>query len=85
MGQGLLGTIGMMVTVVFAVPVAFLGVNLLLDGSLYGGVFLGIAVAMVLVEKYVTMPWDVPELVLGKLFGSSGESETDGEETPRQS
>jgi hypothetical protein len=61
LGKGIIGTLQLAATLVFAIPVAMLGVDFLLRGRLLaGGGFLLIAVLMVAVEEYVTKPSDVP-------------------------
>lgn len=76
MGTGILDTVGLMAAVVFAVPVAFLGVDFLLGGKvLLGAAFLAIAVLMVAVEEYVTTPRDVPAAVAGRVAGAVAKSE----------
>lgn len=81
MGKGILDTVGLMAAVVFAVPVAFLGVDFLLRGEpLLGVGFLVIAVLMVAVEEYVTTPGDVPGAIAGRLAGAVVKSEPEDEE-----
>lgn len=73
MAKGILGTIGLAATLVFAIPVALLGIQfLVVDGQpLLGAAFLGIAVLMVAVEEYLTTPTDVPGMILGKTVGAA--------------
>jgi len=73
MAKGILGTIGLAATLVFAIPVAILGVQfLVIDGQpVLGVAFLGIAVLMVAVEEYLTTPTDIPGMVLGKTVGAA--------------
>lgn len=81
MGKGILDTVGLMAAVVFAVPVAFLGVDFLLRGEpLLGVGFLAIAVLMVAVEEYVTTPGDVPGAIAGRLADAVVKSEPEDEE-----
>lgn len=72
MARSILGTIGLAVTLVFAIPVALLGLQFLaFDGRpALGLAFLGIAVLMVAVEEYLTTPTDLPGMVLGKTVGA---------------
>lgn len=61
MGDGVLDTLGLAATLVFAVPVAILGADLLLGGStLLGAGFLAVAALMVAFERRLTRPSDVP-------------------------
>lgn len=60
MARGILDTIGLAGTVLFAAPVALFGADLLVRGNpLQGGAFLGIAALMILVPRYVRTPSDV--------------------------
>jgi len=66
MRLGILDTIGLAMTVIFAFPVANFGVNRLLAGEiLTGSALLVVAVAMVAVPHYFTDP----RTVLRRLFG----------------
>jgi hypothetical protein len=87
MAKGVLGTIGLALTLAFAIPVALLGLQFLaLDGQPVPGVaFLAIAVLMVAVEEYLTTPTDVPGMILGKTVSTvvdepTEESEDEGYE-----
>ena len=60
MARGILETIGLAGSVLFAAPVALFGAQLLVDGdAVQGGAFLGIAALMILVPRYVRTPGDV--------------------------
>jgi len=66
MRLGILDTIGLAMTVIFAFPVANFGVTRLLAGEiLTGSALVVVAVAMVAVPHYLTDP----KTVLGRLFG----------------
>jgi hypothetical protein len=87
MAKGILGTIGLALTLAFAIPVALLGLQFLaLDGQpILGVAFLAIAVLMVAVEEYLTTPTDVPGMILGKTVSTvvdepTEESEDEGYE-----
>jgi hypothetical protein len=87
MAKGVLGTIGLALTLAFAIPVALLGLQFLaLDGQpVLGVAFLAIAVLMVAVEEYLTTPTDVPGMILGKTVSTvvdepTEESEDEGYE-----
>jgi hypothetical protein len=83
MARGVLETIGLALTLVFALPVALLGLQfLVLDNRpLLGAGFLAIALLMIAVEQYVTTPTDLPGMVLGETVGKvvtmPGEKEAD--------
>jgi len=60
MVRGILETIGLAGTVLFAAPVALLGAEFLVGGqTLEGLAFLGIAALMIAVPRYVRSPTDV--------------------------
>lgn len=70
MGRGILGTLGLAATLVFAIPVAMLGVDFLLKGRpALGTGFLFVAALMIAVEEYVTTPTDLPGMVAEKVVG----------------
>ena len=72
MARSILGTLGLALTLAFALPVAYLGAEFLLDGKTTQGLlFLGLAVLMVGIQEYVTTPMDVPGEVAGKVLGSA--------------
>ncbi|WP_254537179.1 DUF7533 family protein [Halomarina litorea] len=81
MARGILGTLGLLGTLVFAVPLGFLGVQFLVsERYLMGGVFLGLAVAMVLLQEFLTTPQDIPAMLAEKVTGT-----VVGEEKPEES
>ena len=70
-GVGILNTLGLVVTLAFALPVALLGVNLLVSGRTVVGVALClVAVLMVALKQYVTTPDDVPTAAAEKAVGA---------------
>lgn len=84
MSRGIIGLVQLAATLVLAIPVALLGLRFLTRGEvLVGAAFLAIAAGMVLVEKYVVTPRDLPgllaERVVGRVAKEPG-SETDREE-----
>lgn len=61
MGRGIIGLVGLAITLAFAVPIGLLGLEKLLAGdAVVGGGFLAVAVGLVLVEEYLTTPLDLP-------------------------
>lgn len=68
--MGIIGTVQRAVTVAFAVPVGLLGVDYLLRGRPSGAVFLALAIAMVVVEEYVTSPIDIPGKAAERVTGA---------------
>jgi hypothetical protein len=78
---GILETVGLAASLVFAVPVGVAGGGFLLgDRPFLGGVLVVVAVLMVLVPRRVTTPGDVPGAVLSRLVGRAAE-EPDAAET----
>ncbi|WP_117593006.1 DUF7533 family protein [Haloprofundus halophilus] len=72
MALGILDTIGLAATLVFAIPVAIYGIEQLASGeTLFGVALLAVAAAMVLVPRYVTTPDDIPGKAAEKAVGSA--------------
>ncbi|UPV98810.1 hypothetical protein M0R88_09725 [Halorussus gelatinilyticus] len=77
---GILGTLQLAATLVFALPIALLGIQFLLDGkTLLGGGFVAVAVLMVVLEEYLTTPTDVPGAVAEKTIGKVAKTPDDEE------
>ena len=73
MGRGIIGLVGLAVTLAFAIPVGLLGLDMLTKGNtLVGGGFLAFAVLMVVLQEYLTTPGDIPGRVAGRLVGTVG-------------
>lgn len=71
MARGILGLVGLAATLVFALPVAYLGVDMLLSGNgLLGAGFLGLAALMIAIEEYLTTPGDVPAKLAERVVGT---------------
>ena len=78
MARGIIGTVQLVATLVFAIPVGLLGVMRLVAGeTLFGGALLVAAVGMVLVEEYLTTPQDVPAMAAEKAVGTVVEDPDD--------
>ncbi len=59
-----------MVAVVIAAPIALAGVDMTLRGeTTWGPALVGVSIMILLVEKYVTTPQDVPGLAVAKAVG----------------
>lgn len=84
MARSILGTVGLALTLAFAIPVALLGADFLLSGRTNQGLlFLGIAVLMIAIEEYVTTPTDIPGMVAGRVLGGAvkePDADSDGKE-----
>jgi hypothetical protein len=82
MKLGIVQTIELAATLVFAAPLGLFGISRLLEGDLLLGTGLAtIAVLMVLVPQYLTTPGDVPGALLGAV-GLGGEAEENTESGP---
>lgn len=83
---GIIDTIKLAGTLVFALPAALAGVHLLIGGRTFVGVVLiGLAAALLLVQHRLTTPGDVPGLVAKRAAGavvedSNADSDGDSEE-----
>ncbi|KTG11048.1 hypothetical protein AUR64_06340 [Haloprofundus marisrubri] len=85
MALGILDTIGLAATLVFAIPVAIYGIEQLVSGeTLFGVALLAVAAAMVLVPRYVTTPDDIPGKAAEKAVGSAVKSPEKNEEPKQQ-
>lgn len=70
MRLGLLGTIQLAATVVFAAPVGIFGLTRLTDGdTLLGGGLLAVAIAMVALPHYLTTPGEIPVKIIERIVG----------------
>jgi len=75
MARGILDTLGLAAALLLAVPIALFGLDQLVRGEVVGAVYLGIAVALVAVEQYLTTPTDIPGLVAEKTVGAVVETD----------
>lgn len=67
---GLLATIQLAATVVFAAPVGIFGLTRLTEGDLLlGGGLLAVAIAMVALPQYLTTPGEIPLKIVERLVG----------------
>ncbi|MFT4923756.1 MAG: hypothetical protein ACI8XM_002987 [Haloarculaceae archaeon] len=70
MSRGIIGTLQLAASMLFAIPVGLFGVFKLMEGDLLLGVgFLVLAVGMVAVEELVTKPTDVLAAVAKRATG----------------
>ncbi|AFK18116.1 hypothetical protein E6P09_04975 [Haloferax mediterranei ATCC 33500] len=70
MGLGILDMVGLGATLIFALPVGIFGLNLLTDGqTVFGGGMVFLAVLMVALPQYLTMPQDLPAIAAEKVVG----------------
>ena len=79
MNLGILDTLSLAATLVFALPVALLGVDRLVAGdALVGGAFVAVGVLMVVLQEWLTTPSDLPAAVAQRVVGRV--ARTDDEE-----
>jgi hypothetical protein len=70
MARGILDTVGLAATLVFAIPLAYAGIDFALKGDLLvGGVLVALAVLMVVLKESLTTPGDLPGIVAKKTVG----------------
>jgi hypothetical protein len=70
MRLGILDTLGLAATLVFAIPIAFVGVRLLLEEQFFlGGFLLLTAGLMLYLQRVATTPEDIPIKIAEKLTG----------------
>ena len=79
MGLGILDTLGLVGTLIFALPLALLGLQFLAgDRQVLGAGLVVVAALMVLLPRFVTTPGDVPGAVASRLVGTAvGDPEED--------
>jgi len=67
MARGLLGTIEFMVAVVLAARIGLLGVDNFARGeTVTGAVFISLAVALLVIERYAPSPTDIPGAIANR-------------------
>lgn len=72
MGLGIMDTIGLAATLIFAIPVGVFAIQKLLAGEhLLGGFLLVVAILMVALPQRLTTPQDIPGKLVGKVVGSA--------------
>lgn len=68
MGLGLLETVGLAASLVFAIPLGIYGFERIVSGeTVLGGAFLLLALLMVLLPRYLTTPGDLPGKIAGRV------------------
>jgi hypothetical protein len=79
--MGIMDTVGLAASLVFAIPVAIFGMNRLLDGQqLFGAGLLLVAALMVLLPQKLTTPMDIPQKLAGKAVGKAVKTPDDEEQ-----
>ncbi|QCS41192.1 hypothetical protein [Natrinema versiforme] len=68
---GIIDTIKLAGTLVFALPAAMAGIGLLNgDRPLFGGALIGLAIGLVVIQHWLTMPTDIPEVLAQRVVGT---------------
>lgn len=83
---GIIDTIKLAGTLVLALPAAFAGVDFLLRGRTGVGIALiGLAIGLIALERYVTLPTDIPGLFVKRVFGTVvKDPDPDAESNPNE-
>ena len=82
MRLGLLATVQLAATVVFAAPVGILGLTRLTEGDvLLGGGLVAVAIAMVALPQYLTTPGEIPMRIVERVVGRAVVSPDDESDT----
>ena len=81
MTMGIIDTVSLAATLVFAIPIALFGIDRIVAGQLvFGGVFIVIAAGMVLLREKLMTPSDIPSSAAQKVVGKVVETDEDEEE-----
>ncbi|WP_254531825.1 DUF7533 family protein [Natrinema gelatinilyticum] len=82
---GIIDTIKLAGTLVLALPAAIAGLELLIQGQTnYGVALVALAVGLVVVQHWLTLPTDIPELLAKRVVGTvtkKPESDSDDDRT----
>jgi hypothetical protein len=82
MRLGLLATVQLAATVVFAAPVGIFGLTRLTEGDvLLGGGLVAVAIAMVALPQYLTTPGEIPMKIVERVVGRAVVPPDDESET----
>ncbi|QLG49474.1 DUF7533 family protein [Natrinema halophilum] len=79
---GIIDTIKLGGTLVLALPAAIAGLELVMSGQTnYGVALIALAIGLVVVQHWLTLPSDIPELLAKRVVGTvTKESEPDRED-----
>ncbi|WP_227132486.1 DUF7533 family protein [Halorubellus salinus] len=70
MARSIVEQLSFATAIVIAAPIALAGVDMTLRGeTTWGPILIAVSVMILLVEKYVTTPHDVPGLAVAKVVG----------------
>lgn len=69
---GIIDTIKLAGVLIFAIPAALAGLEFVFvrGQTVVGVILLGLAIGLVLVEQYLTLPTDIPGLIIKRVVGS---------------
>lgn len=71
---GIIDTIKLAGTLVLAIPAALAGIDLLTNGrTAIGAALIGLAIGLVVIQHWLTMPTDIPELLAKRVVGTVAE------------
>ena len=80
MTMGIIDTVSLAATLMFAIPIALFGIDRIVAGQLYlGGAFVVIAAGMVLLREKLTTPTDIPSSAAQKVVGTVAKTEEEEE------
>jgi len=83
MRLGILGTLQLAATMIFAAPVGIFGLTRLTEGDIaLGAGAVAIAAAMVVLPQYLTTPGDIPMKIGERVLGAVVKTPDDDEDTP---
>ena len=69
MKLGFFESLTMVGALAVAIPMVYAGTNIYLGGNTIGLFFVALGVVMVLAERFITTPFDVPSIVAKKTVG----------------
>lgn len=68
---GIIDTIKLAGTLVLAIPAALAGIDFLTNGrTAIGATLIGLAIGLVVIQHWLTMPTDIPELLAKRVVGT---------------
>jgi len=83
MRLGILGTLQLAATMIFAAPVGIFGLTRLTEGDIaLGAGAVAIAAAMVVLPQYLTTPGDIPMKIGERVLGAVVKTPDDDEDPP---
>ncbi len=68
---GIIDTIKLAAVLIFAIPAALAGLELVFvrGETLFGLILIGLAIGLVLIKQYLTLPTDIPGLLAKRVVG----------------